>query len=105
MREKQEDFARKLLSDLVAEFPDNPLFAAELARLQRQGAAHAGGSTSIQNSFVSVIRDIDEKQRGAVLESVTKGGPDGVADLTWSRDSGYSGYFSKAGFRARMMTL
>jgi len=33
MREKQEDVARKQLSDLVAQFPDNPLFAAELARL------------------------------------------------------------------------
>jgi hypothetical protein len=33
MREKQEDLARIQLLDLVAHFPDNPLFRAELARL------------------------------------------------------------------------
>jgi tetratricopeptide (TPR) repeat protein len=33
MREGQEDLARQQFSDLVARFPDNPLFAEELARL------------------------------------------------------------------------
>ncbi len=33
LRERQKDLARKELSDLVAEFPRNSLFAAELARL------------------------------------------------------------------------
>jgi len=36
MRENQQDLARKQLSDLVAQYPDNPLFASELARLNRQ---------------------------------------------------------------------
>ncbi len=36
MRERQEGLARKQFSDLVAEFPDNPLFALDLARLKRQ---------------------------------------------------------------------
>ena len=35
MREKQNDLAQKLLSDLVAQFPENPLFTAELAKLTR----------------------------------------------------------------------
>jgi hypothetical protein len=34
MRENEEDLARSQLSDLAAEFPDNPLFRAELARLE-----------------------------------------------------------------------
>lgn len=36
LRDKQEEVARVLLSDLVAQFPDNPLFAAELARLKHE---------------------------------------------------------------------
>ncbi len=35
VREKQEDVARRELIDLVAEFPDNPLFTAELGELTR----------------------------------------------------------------------
>ncbi len=33
MREKQDDLAKKELSDLAAEFPDNSLFSAELKRM------------------------------------------------------------------------
>jgi hypothetical protein len=33
IREKREDLARNLLRDLAAQFPENPLFRAELARL------------------------------------------------------------------------
>jgi hypothetical protein len=33
MREKREDVARSLLQDLAAQFPENPLFQAELAHL------------------------------------------------------------------------
>lgn len=33
LREKQPDVARTELNDLVAEFPENPLFASELAKL------------------------------------------------------------------------
>jgi predicted Zn-dependent protease len=33
LREKQIDVARKQLTELFAEFPGNPLFANELARL------------------------------------------------------------------------
>ncbi len=36
LREKQEDVARKQLSDLAAEFPENHLFIEELARLNGQ---------------------------------------------------------------------
>jgi hypothetical protein len=36
LREKQEAVARRQLSDLAARYPQNPLFAAELARLNRQ---------------------------------------------------------------------
>ena len=39
MREKQEDVARNLLRDLAAQFPENPLFQVELARLE---TPHAG---------------------------------------------------------------
>ena len=35
LREKQEGLARRQFTDLVARYPDNPLFAAELARLDR----------------------------------------------------------------------
>ncbi len=36
MREKQEAVAIKQMSDLAARYPDNPLFAAELARLTQR---------------------------------------------------------------------
>ncbi len=36
LREKQKDVARTLLSDLVAQFPDNPLFASELVHLNQE---------------------------------------------------------------------
>jgi hypothetical protein len=38
MREKQEDVARSQLRDLAVQFPENPLFKAELARLDSQNA-------------------------------------------------------------------
>jgi len=46
MREKKEDLARKQLSDLIAEFPGNPMFAEELARLNERTASsrRAGGN-------------------------------------------------------------
>jgi hypothetical protein len=37
MREGLEEVARKQLSDLAAQYPANPLFSDELARLNRQG--------------------------------------------------------------------
>jgi hypothetical protein len=40
LREKKTDVARAQLTDLVAEFPKNPLFASELARLQVSPAAN-----------------------------------------------------------------
>ncbi len=43
LRDRHEDTARMLLSELVAQFPDNPLFASELARLV-QPAKPAGKS-------------------------------------------------------------
>jgi hypothetical protein len=49
IRERQEDVARKQLSDLAAEFPANPRFAAELARLGRR-AAPADKSAAIRSS-------------------------------------------------------
>ena len=36
LREKQEDVARMQFSDLAREFPDNPLFARELARVNHK---------------------------------------------------------------------
>jgi hypothetical protein len=41
LREKHEDEARVQLSDLVAEFPENHLFADELARLTSRDGPHA----------------------------------------------------------------
>jgi hypothetical protein len=38
LREKRPEQARSLLHDLVAEFPENPVFARELARLEKSGA-------------------------------------------------------------------
>jgi tetratricopeptide (TPR) repeat protein len=35
MRENQKDLARDLMQQLAAEFPDNPLFAKELAKLKK----------------------------------------------------------------------
>lgn len=43
IREKQPDVARRNLTDLVAEFPENPLFARELAKL---GPSPAAASSS-----------------------------------------------------------
>ena len=40
LREKKPEVARAQLSELVAEFPENPLFASELAKLKR---SHARG--------------------------------------------------------------
>jgi hypothetical protein len=37
MREKRPELAERLLSGLVSEFPQNPLFQKELARVRRQG--------------------------------------------------------------------
>jgi predicted Zn-dependent protease len=34
LREKKPEVARAQLSELVAEFPENPLFASELAKLK-----------------------------------------------------------------------
>lgn len=39
-REKQNDLAKKLLAELTAEFPKNPLYAAELARVMPQMRAN-----------------------------------------------------------------
>ncbi len=39
MREKKPEVARSQLSELVAEFPENPLFASELARVKDTPAA------------------------------------------------------------------
>ncbi len=39
LREKQPDLARTQLRELTAEFPDNPLFAHELAKLQKPATA------------------------------------------------------------------
>jgi len=39
LREKQPEVARKQLTELVAEFPENPLFANELAKLNVPPAA------------------------------------------------------------------
>src|SRR5208337_5148677 len=39
LREKQPEVARKQLTELVAEFPENPLFASELAKLNVPPAA------------------------------------------------------------------
>ena len=39
LREKKTEVARKQLQDLVAEFPENPLFASELAKLNVPPAA------------------------------------------------------------------
>jgi hypothetical protein len=39
LREKQTEVARKQLTELVAEFPENPLFATELAKLNVPPAA------------------------------------------------------------------
>jgi len=39
LREKQPEVARKQLTELVAEFPENPLFASELAKLNGPPAA------------------------------------------------------------------
>jgi hypothetical protein len=46
MREKKEDLARKQLSDLIVEFPGNPMFADELAKLNKKAISpqRAGGS-------------------------------------------------------------
>jgi predicted Zn-dependent protease len=35
LREKKPDLTREQLRELVAEFPENPLFAAELAKVTR----------------------------------------------------------------------
>ena len=43
LREKQDDMARVLLSDLSMEFPNNPLFALELARLNIRAVSGRGG--------------------------------------------------------------
>ena len=43
LREKQDDMARVLLSDLSMEFPNNPLFALELARLNIRAVSSGGG--------------------------------------------------------------
>jgi hypothetical protein len=39
LREKKADVARTQLKELVAEFPENPLFASELAKLKVSPAA------------------------------------------------------------------
>jgi len=43
LREKQDDMARVLLSDLSMEFPNNPLFALELERLNIRAVSGRGG--------------------------------------------------------------
>ena len=42
IREKQDDLARSQLRDLALHFPENPLYRAELARLDNQHAPHGG---------------------------------------------------------------
>jgi predicted Zn-dependent protease len=39
LRDKKPEVARAQLSELVAEFPENPLFASELAKLKGSPAA------------------------------------------------------------------
>jgi hypothetical protein len=39
VREKKPEVARAQLNELVAEFPENPLFASELAKLKVSPAA------------------------------------------------------------------
>jgi TolA-binding protein len=39
-REKQNDLAQRLLAELTAEFPESPLYAAELARVTPQMRAN-----------------------------------------------------------------
>jgi len=39
LREKKPELARIQLNELVAEFPENPLFASELSKLERSAAA------------------------------------------------------------------
>jgi predicted Zn-dependent protease len=39
LREKKTEVARTQLNELVAEFPENPLFASELAKLDVSRAA------------------------------------------------------------------
>jgi hypothetical protein len=39
LREKKPELARIQLNELVAEFPENPLFASELAKLKIPPAA------------------------------------------------------------------
>jgi hypothetical protein len=46
LRENQKDEARQQLSDLVREFPDNPLFADELARLRSESEAVEGSEAN-----------------------------------------------------------
>src|SRR5207244_11193171 len=41
LREKQIELARKQLTELTAEFPQNPLFARELAKLPKPATAIA----------------------------------------------------------------
>jgi hypothetical protein len=43
LREKKPELARVQLTELVAEFPGNPLFASELAKLGPLPAATSGG--------------------------------------------------------------
>ncbi|HMK31336.1 MAG TPA: hypothetical protein VK473_16760 [Terriglobales bacterium] len=49
LREKQDGTARLLLSELRAEFPNNPLIAYELARLQGAGGNSGGGALTPGN--------------------------------------------------------
>jgi hypothetical protein len=43
MREKQDELARNLLQDLVARFPENPLFQTELVRLENSSTGSKNG--------------------------------------------------------------
>jgi hypothetical protein len=38
LREMHKEIAREEFTDLAIEFPDNPLFALELARLKREAS-------------------------------------------------------------------
>ena len=51
LREKKADVARTQLKELVAEFPENPLFASELAKLGSPG----GGNSPNREFFLSKV--------------------------------------------------
>jgi hypothetical protein len=52
LREKKPDVARTQLTELVAEFPQNPLFASELAKLQSGPARRARPAALVKDGYV-----------------------------------------------------